>query len=421
VKSAGIYWILLTLVLFSSCLKEKGAEITPVSRLTEVMPSVVQIGDTITIKGTGLNCSTCRITFNDNWEYETVSASATQIVGVVPTLHDEEISIVLWNDHTPVDTATIALVGFFPLNNSPTGNASWGMQTLDESTFFVYGENGLFLSDNGGDSWAKLLGYDSYVRAFFFLTKEIGWVVSSRLNHPVSMQEYVIDFTSDGGHSFQPIDTVECSFRDYPSKIIFKSATEGYMLSRQGVIFYTSDNSSFERIYQFPEDAEFTAGFQSLSVYNNTVMATGEASIGLSDHVAILIVGKNNAFTYGNVTGPGLSGSLGKVQLLSENDVSMMIGNRLCFSGDAGATWTKRSEMDVRDFYFDDSANGVAISYRGVQSGETIVFTHDGGVNWAPALGAPHIPYTLCMAFSGNIGMVGQSDPFYGIWKYVGQ
>jgi photosystem II stability/assembly factor-like uncharacterized protein len=315
----------------------------------------------------------------------------------------------------------ITLVGFFPLNNSPTGADPWGMQALDENTFFVYGENGLFRSDDGGDSWSTLLSHNSYVQSFFFLTKELGWVVSTRMNHPVNMQKYVIDFTNDGGQSFQSLDTVECSFLDYPNKIIFTSPSKGYVLSRQGIVFYTSNNSSFERVYEFPEDAEFTAGFQSLSVYDGTVMATGEASIGLSDQVAILIVGKNNDFTYQNATPPGLSGSLGKVQLLGESDVYMIIGNRLCFSGDGGASWTKQSDIDVRDFYFADKSNGVAVTYRGTQLDQTIVFTHDGGVNWEPALGVPHITYTLCMAFSGNVVMVGPSDPVYGIWKYVGK
>lgn len=407
------------MLILLSCSKEND-EIKPVRKLINVTPSIVKIGDNVTIEGTGLNCPTCYITFNDEVEFESVSVSENQIVAVVPTLHNEEVSIILWDENVPQDTVTINLVGYFPLNNSPTFTEPWGMQALDEDTFFAYGEYGLFMTGNGGDSWSKLLSYEDHVQSFFFLTKDIGWVVSSKMNHPVNMNKEVVYFTNNGGQSFEPIDTIECRFMEWIEKVVFKSPTEGYLLSNKGRIYYTNYNSSFEKVYEFPEDTDFTAGFRSLSVYNNTVMATGEAAIGLSQEVAILITGKSNDFTYQGVSGANLSGPLGNIQLVSDNEAYVIKGNRLCFSDNTGGNWTKQSDHIIHDFYFSDKTNGVAITSGGAQTNQTIVFTHDNGMNWEYALGPPNISYALCMAFSGNIGFISQSHPNYPMWKYVG-
>lgn len=416
-----IIWIFSAMLILLSCAKED-VEIKPVRKLTNVTPSIVKIGDIVTIEGTGLNCPTCHITFNGNKEFESISASETYIVAVVPTQHDEEVSIVLWDENVPQDTVSINLVGFFPLNNTPTGTEPWGMQALDENIFFVYGQDGLILTDNGGDSWSTLLSYGDYVQSFFFLTKDIGWIVSSKMNHPININKEVIYFTNNGGQSFEPIDTIECRFMEWINKVVFKSPTEGYLLSTMGRIYYTSSNSSFEKVYEFPEDTDFTAGFRSLSVYSNTVMATGEAAIGLSQKVPILVTGKSNVFTYQNVSGAvaGLGGPVGKVQLVSDTEAYIIKGNRLCFSDNTGENWRKRSDLIIHDFYFSDRANGVAITSEEVETYQTIVFTQDNGVNWEPALGLPNISYTLCMAFSGKIGFVGQYHPYYRMWKYVG-
>lgn len=413
-----IIWALSLMAILISCSKEND-EIKPVRKLTNVTPSIVKIGDDVNIEGTGLNCPTCYITFNGEVEFESISVSENQIVAVVPTLFNEEVSIILWDKNVPQDTVTINLNGFFPLKNSPFAEP-WGMQAIDENTFFAYGEFGLFTTDNGGDSWSTILSFEDHVRSFFFLTKDIGWVVSSKMNHPVNMDKDVIYFTNNGGQSFEPIDTIDCRFGEWIGKVVFKSPTEGYLLSNKGRIYYTSSNSSFEKVYEFLEDTDFTAGFRSLSVYNNTVMATGEAAIGLSREVPILITGKSNFFTYQDLSVTNLSGPVGNIQLVSDNEAYLLKGNRLCFSNNTGENWTKQSDNIIHDFYFSDKNNGVAITSDEGQTDQTIVFTDDNGMNWERALGPPNINYTLSMAFSGKVGFIGQYHPYYRIWKYVG-
>lgn len=142
-----IIWALSPILVLMCCSKDND-EIKPARKLSNVMPSIVKIGDNVNIEGTGLNCPTCYITFDDEVEFESISVSENQIVAVVPTLFNEEVSIILWEGNVPQDTAAINLIVFFPLHNSPTFAEPWGMQAIDGNTFFAYGEYGLFRTDS---------------------------------------------------------------------------------------------------------------------------------------------------------------------------------------------------------------------------------------------------------------------------------
>jgi photosystem II stability/assembly factor-like uncharacterized protein len=407
-----IFWITSTL-FWLGCSTEN-SEVLPIRKLDKVSPSTVEIGETVTIDGIGLNCSTCRITFNGMDDYDIISSSETQIVVTMPTQHNEIVSIVLWDKDKPVDTATVNLAGFFPLENLPITHP-WDLQSIDEHTFFANNESGLFLTEDGGYHWSQLLSHDYNVRNFFFLTKNMGWVVSSKENSP-TLGEYIIYFTNNAGQSFQPIDTVNCyGFLESISEVVFKSPTEGYLLSTKGRIYSTSNNSQFDIVYEFPENTDFTAGFNSLTVYNNTVMSTGEAAIGLSSSVPILIIGKNNIFKFAN-----LDARLGNVQLVGDNEAYLVKADKLFFSNDAGENWTKQSDLVVYDFNFSDKSNGVAITSGEEQLDQTIVFTRDSGLNWELKARRTNIS-TTCMAFSANVGLIGVYDSYYQMWKYVGK
>jgi photosystem II stability/assembly factor-like uncharacterized protein len=393
------------LLILLSCSKHD-SEITPARKLGHITPSTVEIGDTITIEGTGLNCSTCYITFNNERDYKSISASETQIVAIVPTLFNEKVSIMLWDNNSPVDSATINLVGFFPLQGVPFSEP-WGMQAMDENTFIVFYEQGLFLTEDGGYHWSTLAPADFNTLGFFFLNKDTGWIVSSKMNTHEYVGKYVVYFTNNAGQSFQALDTISCQSLEFPDMLFFKSPNEGYVLSNFGRIYETSNNSQFENIYELPWHVDFPPPFTSLSVYNNTIMSTGPA----------LLTGKNNVFKYGN-----LSGQLYNVQVVDDNEAYVIKDNKLFFSNDAGENWKQQNDLFVHDFHFSDKINGVMITSESVQSYQQIFFTHDGGVTGQFASGhSPVIEYTWCMAFSGNVGLMALSvrNSGYRTWKYV--
>jgi hypothetical protein len=403
VRLSGIVWV-ASLLFWSGCANDN-SDVAPTRKLDTVSPAIVEIGDTVTIEGIGLICPACHITFNGVNGNDIISSSETQIVATIPTQYNEIISIVLWDGNQPVDTANVTLAGFFPLENLPSVDP-FGMQSLDEHTVFAYNESGLFLTEDGGYNWSKLLSSNSNVRGFYFLTKNMGWVVSSKEN---SASQFIISFTDNAGKSFQPIDTVNSL--GFISDIVFTSPTEGYLLSTKGRIYRTNTNSQFELVYEFPEKTGFAPGFNSLAVYNNTVMATGETESGQSLNAPILVIGKNDIFTYKN-----LNARLGSVQLLSDNEAYLVKGDKLFFSNDAGENWTKQCDLAVYDFIFTDKSNGLAITSGEGQLDRTIAFTRDSGLNWELKAGQPNV-YLTCMAFYGNVGFLGAYDS--RMWKYV--
>jgi hypothetical protein len=389
-------YILFPLLALSGCLKDNEPNYS--RRIDSVTPSVVQIGDTVTIEGSGLVCESCYVSINGDRNYSVISATENKIIAVVPQFSRENVYIELYDWNARIDSDTIRLNGLFHL----LGMDVYALQSLDEDTFLASDNIRLLRTDDGGVNWSMLTMAD--LKTFFFLSREMGWIIT----YERDIHKSVIRYTEDSGQSFHPLDTIPFEISEAVAKMVFTSPNEGYLVSSWGTIYHTTDNVSFEEAYRLPVGAVPTRLFEALSAHGSNMMATGGN---------ILITRRNNVFDY-----KAFDEDLGKIQLVSENEAFLLRGNHLFFSTDVGASWSQRSDADIYDFTFFDNNNGVAI-VRQTDSHQAILFTHNGGIDWEPGIGSPSISYGFCMAFSGHIGFLTQngSGNQSGLWKYVGQ
>jgi len=408
--------ITLAIPALLSCTNDP--EPPPVRKLFGISPVTAKIGDTVYIDGTGLDCPTCTFTFNKVPPDNIVNVNDTRYAAVVPTVSNEAVSIVFFDNRVAVDSIAINLTGFIPLR-TPFRDDPTEIQAIDADTFFVKGPFGIYLTEDGGYKWTRL-SLSVGLSRMCFLTKQTGWVVNrvpEHLANGYTRLYNIIFFTSNGGQTFQPLDTIELLYDDYVTGINFTSLTDGYILSKFGRIYATNDNDEFKKVYEYPLSIYDEAEFRSLTAHGNTVMATGfEESFDYNRR--ILVIGKNKLFEHGLV-----NVSLGTVQLISDNEAYMIKGSRLHFSNDTGASWTKQSDHFIQDFYFTDKMTGISMSFDADLLKQMFHLTRDHGATWQPISRAPKIYMINSGAFYGNHGLIAGRDfsapVAYVLWKYI--
>jgi len=192
----------------------------------------------------------------------------------------------------------------------------------------------------------------------------------------------------------------------------FSSPTNGYLLTGKGEIYVTNDNSKFNLAYAYPESNKVSAyiEFYFLSVYNNTVMATGLS--GADGKVPVLIKAQNSIYSSST-----FSNAVQKVQLINDQEAYMIQGYKLYYSNNAGNTWAKVSDMKLYNIYFVDKNHGFGIS-GDINNGHHIILkTNDGGISWQNGLVLDDFQYTLDIAYNGHVGMF--SGYRNHLWKYI--
>jgi len=403
------YFIVLLSLVMVACSKENQVLNDPpvikVKTLAKVTPQKAKIGDTITIEGENLD--KISLMFNGTRNFSIISVQSNKIVAIVPTLYNENVTIKSMTDDTHAnDSITFNLVGFFPVEHSIPGEDINHIKMVSDKIYFAATGSKLYKTIDGGYKWTLIKDFNFLICSMYFLDEKTGWVSS------VETAGYLY-FTNDGGKSFQSI------FKSgvyYDGKVImdmcFSSPTNGYLLTGKGEIYVTNDNSKFNLAYAYPESNKVSAyiEFYFLSVYNNTVMATGLS--GADGKVPVLIKAQNSIYSSST-----FSNAVQKVQLINDQEAYMIQGYKLYYSNNAGNTWAKVSDMKLYNIYFVDKNHGFGIS-GDINNGHHIILkTNDGGISWQNGLVLDDFQYTLDIAYNGHVGMF--SGYRNHLWKYI--
>lgn len=379
-------------------------------KFTILSSTKVRIGDTIVVSGK--NMSTIKsVKFKNRFQnvnVEFFEKSDDIIKVVVPALKDENFNIVLLPNSSGHNALDFDLIGSFELPQ--TTNAQWynlGIpQMVNENAFLVKGGSSIFKSIDGGYSWTILKQMNGTISGMYFLNENTGWV---------SVRDSVtsIDglyFTNDGGSTFNKIYTLT-SPNIGITDIHFSNENNGYLLTSNGKIYTTTDNSNFALAYNFPgsEEGEYL-GFNGLSVYNDNLV------VSHSKNVEWGFIRKINA-NYDYISYPR---DIGKSQLVGDlqayfvvNDV--ILGQRLYYTNSFDSNWEVTSTKQIHNFYFYTKDKGIGISREG--NIDYSFETSDGGKNWTNKCRLGDI-YPIKHIFSSDkAALITTSDN--KMWKHI--
>jgi len=401
------YFIILLSLIMVGCSKENtsldDSPVVKVKTLIKVTPQKAKIGDTITIEGENLD--KIFLMFNDTRDIKIISVQSNKIVAIVPTLYNENVTIKSMVNVAYVnDSITFKLVGVFPIKHSLELGDIIHIKAVSEKIFFATSGSQLYKTTDGGYNWDLVKDFNTSVGSIYFLDENKGWVSAGT-------SEAYLYYTNDGGKTFQPIFKSGTGYDGkYITGMYFSNPTNGYLLTGKGEIYVTNDNTKFNLVYTDPESDKDSGSieFDCLSVYNNTVMATGTL-----DFVPVLIKGQNSIFSSSILSSDGVQ----KVQLMNDQEAYLVHGAKLYYSNSSGNTWEKVGDMKLYNIYFMDKNNGIGISSDIGFTHNIILNTKDGGISWQTSLELLDFEYTKDMAFSGNVGLF--SGYRNHLWKYI--
>jgi hypothetical protein len=405
----AFFCLVLFALTFWNCTKEDEYVIPQKPKtLIKVTPDKAKIGDTIVIEGNNLD--EIFLNFNYIRNNGLISKDSNKIVTKVPVLYNEKVTIkAMRNVGIVADSLEFNLVGLFPLASS-TYDASENLEVVNDSVVFSSGGSKLIKTIDGGYHWTVIKSFGGRINSIYFIDENHGWIGIKEDG------ESKLYYTNDGGDSFLQVLALGNYYGGhYFMDMYFSTPESGYLLTGKGDIYGTNDNESFDLVYSFPLSNRESGylEFYSLSVHENTIMATGNS--GKSGETPVLIKGKDGIFDYYT-----FDEVIGKVQIISEQEAYLIKGNKLYFSSDEGNNWEiverKENEDIIFNFNFMGKLNGFVISIDEYYSPTKILQIVDGELKHHIG-DQPRDFYNLCdLSFHNNIGFIRGGNR---IWKFI--
>ncbi|WP_158850286.1 WD40/YVTN/BNR-like repeat-containing protein [Algibacter sp. L1A34] len=394
--------------IFFSCSKH---ELTIDKTEIEINQNKVRIGDTITVKGKNLDIIS-HFSFSGT-KAEPFFISPEEMKVIVPILYNEDFNLITYGDYQIIDSTPMKLIGTFPLNYNFPYETIWGIKMINEKIVYIIVGSQLYKTTDGGYNWHALKDFGSFVgKNIFFIDENEGWIGIKDNFH------FILYHTNDGGTSFNQIFD-----RGYSESEIlgmhFSTPTNGYLVSKSGEIYHTNDNSNFDLIYNFstgPAGDDFY--FNSFSVYNNNLIASGVNSSGES----VLLQGINNIFSYTILeTDTASNAGISNVQLIEESQAYMSYQGNVYFKNNiTSGNWEEKSgNQFIGDFHFINKSKGIGITETiSIWQNNDVVFeTYDGGTTWINKLSFRDFEYSTNIDFYNNTGFI--TGHRGKIWKHI--
>ena len=374
-----------------------------ITRFTEVIPLRARIGDTITVKGKHLDSIT-HVQFNNEFGiFPIVSQEKEEIKLRVPVLYNENVIIKGEINSIPIDSISLNLIGTFPLRFDFGGEDIQSVQILNDNVAYATTRQQLYKTIDGGYNWELIYG-TGVISSMYFANENNGWIATYGNTD-------LLDYTSNGSN-FIGVLIPEAENGDKAViDMSFSSNNFGYLVTEKGEILKANSFTDFEIVYDFPNSYEIGGfrEFEFISNFNDIVMATGQAG---NNNTPTLIIGQNDNFEF--IT---MENYVYNVQMLSENEAFLVMGNQLYHSLDRGANWEKTSEKEVKDFYFISNQNGVSVSYNESRDRDIISVTYDGGATWTNQFNLRNFEFALEIDFHENVGLI---SGYRGLmWKHI--
>ncbi|EZH75895.1 hypothetical protein ATO12_03635 [Aquimarina atlantica] len=385
--------------------------------ILEIIQKKVRIGDTIVINGNNLDKITSFKFKTIDDELENLSEiaplekSLEEIKVIVPTLNNELFELFIFQNNSLINSTSLNLIGTFPLKFNFNHDDVKSVKIVNDKTAFVAAGSKLYKTIDGGYDWELIKDFGYYIgSSMFFINESLGWVeIYDDWNS-------ILYYTNDGGITFNKIFENNFAYKSI-IQIYFSSPTNGYLLTTKGEIYQTDDNLNFDLIYDFPNSNEGSGytEFFNLSVFNNTLVASGES--GPNGNEPILIKKTGSIFNYST-----FDKVINNVQLINDSKAYQIrktsgFEDRLFFTNDISSNWEETSNKRIHDFFFTSKDKGIGVSSN-INYGNHIIFeTYDGGKNWINKFDFKDFEYTLDIDFYNNTGLI---TGYRGkIWKHI--
>ncbi|SHG75680.1 IPT/TIG domain-containing protein [Flavobacterium fluvii] len=396
-----IFFLLLLGSLFSCSSETDKIIISSTKYVTKAYPEKARIWDTITIEGNYLK-SISQIRINNRFVVPIEQQENSIKFVIPPTIHNQKVNVEVLIGLSPVGRFSLDLIGTFPLETNflVSDENLRCIKMVSKDIAFVIADSKLCKTIDGGYNWTLIKDFkESNLSSIFFINENQGWVATYRNS------ENIVHYTNDGGKSFNPVFE-KTIVSQYIKEIYFSSPNRGYLLTSNGRIYETNDNSNFDLKYEFPNSGNIRPPmFSYLSVFNNTLIAS-------SYEAFTIIKKKNNFFDY-----TSFNKEVTNIQLIDENQAYAIIGNQLYFTEDINTNWNKTSDKLIGNFYFISKNNGIGTFSNPINNYEMILQTYDGGKNWTNKFTFADRQNSQDIDFYENVGLiVGMRGH---IWKHI--
>jgi hypothetical protein len=367
----------------------------PASTIESVTPDRIQIGDTITIAGSGLG-KISNIYFNHkdrNFEAHDVrvtsfiSKTEQEIKVIVPILVHENVYI-----HTPqTNNYDLELYGFLKLSHRFVDPQA--LQILDENTAFVIDQWKVYKSTDGWYTWSLLDFTTNKISSCFFLDENLGWFGVMELPG-ISIYE-----TQDGGK------TATVKFQIDPNgewdervrKIQLLSPTKGFFGDGHYNV-YRIDGNSWNDVYElYPDMKDLPGGQVEIWDFNAVdedlffLSPNGNRYLIKVDHSVV----SSTSFDIWPSHAPRFHGSTAFLQVNSD----------IYKTTDSGGAWIriKTFENHFPEIYFLSAQKGFAfVNYTPRKMYRTL----DGGATWQIHFTFPHDHNNNLRDFNSGKGLI---------------
>lgn len=259
------------------------------------------------------------------------------------------------------------------LNSIPFVGSEVKIVDIDESNCLFSGYNGgIYMTENGGDSFTKTFSTHYYVRAIDMINDNLGYAV-------IGYDYYKVIKTSDGGKTWNPLCTIGgIEYYD----LNFIDDTHGWAVGSYNSVARTTNGG---QTWQLISGSIYSDNWFQASDFINADTGILCGNIGLIGEPLIQKT-YDGGLTRINLQAPSISHQLVDVEMISANEIWLAEGmqaqgnNKLYHSTDGGATWQNVQVSSDYDhaikLYFADALQGRLISTK------CIYITNDGGVTW---------------------------------------
>jgi photosystem II stability/assembly factor-like uncharacterized protein len=251
-------------------------------------------------------------------------------------------------------------------NPKPTGADLYSVHFIDSQQGFIGGDDGLFKTNDGGESWYRVRAVPDSIREIFFLDQHTGWYAGKAGK---------IYYTTDSGDTWRLYSAIN----GYSiSSIYFHSQMTGYAGASGGALFKTTDGGITW------EKSVLGSQGSNISCIIFTSPLKGWAGEDNNNNLWYT----TNAGELWQIKGTPGPGTTQEVFFTPEGEIGYACGwnNRFVKTTNGGTNW---SEVPVlppphratfHNVFFTDDLKGWLLSYAG-QFGN-LFKTTDGGVSW---------------------------------------
>lgn len=394
---------LLILLAVISCSKPDDVGNGISHSISEIYPSSVRIGDTLTMVGENMhNILQFKLqSGEESFFLKPIKSTSDTAQVVVPTVYSEQLAIIFHNTPHP-----LKLVGTFPLRVNFLHDNVDGVKVIDENIAFVSAKSRLYKTVDGGYTWSMLRDFEKYIgTALFFINENEGWV---EIHDGISQS--AIYYTNDGGLTFEKISEQPLFYQDV-SFLHFNSTLNGYFATTKGDFYETKNNDEFDLMYAFGSDDYY---FSDVSINDNSILAIGNDN----DDQSVFIYQGNNDYSVSYIDGITL-----KTQLINSSQAYLTMKtegyeDQLLFNENMNSpNWTTTSDMRIHNFHFIDDKVGIGISSTGGYDNHDTFETYDGGKTWVHKFSFMDFQYATNIDFHEKVGFI--TGMRGRLWKHV--